>query len=445
MSSSSAVQSASLESYIAWADQEAQIVAPKLSIVEYTSCHDGNNQHDGITRGLVANATIYPNEQIMHVPAKSLIDVHHLLEMDLAELAHDGSSCSLTDGNNNNNTDEEVNIIRFVREFSETAMSKSNSSSWRDDTIALFLIALRMKAERSEIISNDAAASTVDPDRDDDEDDSSSVRISTSNNARRMMAASTAITSTSAPSRIDDALPVVHADAVVVSCDDDGETYSYGGVLSATTAQVIDEAELQPVQAASTIVAHAVDSNHGFNYEGEFTPTTTTTTSSLPMDQQQQLNRPNTNAVRRFPSFLSHVAMLPRKFSTPLFFTKAELERMCGTNCHGYTVRIKQQMEQDWNRLKNGLRMYNDEVRERDGEIVLEHEDFSLDLYRWALSVIYTRSTDFQKQDENTGECVTTRVIVPFFDMINHSFESEIYHAMYENGKSLRHSHGMYF
>jgi hypothetical protein len=73
----------------------------------------------------------------------------------------------------------------------------------------------------------------------------------------------------------------------------------------------------------------------------------------------------------------------------------------------------------------------------------------TLESYQWALQNIYSRSTDFEftvaarDTDPTTGtitrgtvasEQRRRRVIAPLFDMMNHDFESDIYHAMDSNG-----------
>ena len=90
-------------------------------------------------------------------------------------------------------------------------------------------------------------------------------------------------------------------------------------------------------------------------------------------------------------------------------------------------------MFHDWYALANLLNKIN-AVKENE-EIVIHQEHFSGSLYSWALSVIYSRSTDFQRKNVSSGEMDNIRVIVPLFDMMNHDFESDVYHAMDDNGE----------
>jgi hypothetical protein len=151
-------------------------------------------------------------------------------------------------------------------------------------------------------------------------------------------------------------------------------------------------------------------------------------------------------------SWLPHVAMLPRSFSCPLYFEAHELTRIEGTNCHGFAVRMLQQIQQDWLMLQHLLRMYQAyEERSVQCKSCLDDrgenispcwchkldlaEIVSLDMYMWALVNVYSRSTDFSIQ-KTDGEDASSyqRVIGPLFDMMNHDFESPISHAMDTSG-----------
>jgi hypothetical protein len=136
-----------------------------------------------------------------------------------------------------------------------------------------------------------------------------------------------------------------------------------------------------------------------------------------------------------FPPFLPHVAMLPKSYPTnPLYFEEEELSRMEGTNCCEFTKRMSVQMESDWMILSAILRAYlvmDDRLVQstEDEEDLMPwdpNEDF--ELYKWALSTIYSRSTDFFVKKGHR------RVIAPLFDMMNHDFESDVAHDMDPEG-----------
>lgn len=146
------------------------------------------------------------------------------------------------------------------------------------------------------------------------------------------------------------------------------------------------------------------------------------------------------------PSFLPHVTMLPDSFpSTPLYYNQEDLSRLDGTNCHEFVKRMKEQIHSDWIQISAILRAYlaSDDRNttcsrcdddEDDGCLcrVFWDPDEDLEWYKWSLCNIYSRSTDFLISDGQNQR--HKRVIVPIFDMINHDFTSDVYHAMDQEG-----------
>jgi len=143
-----------------------------------------------------------------------------------------------------------------------------------------------------------------------------------------------------------------------------------------------------------------------------------------------------------FPSFLRHMAVLPTSFLTsPLCYNETELARIEGTNCHGYTTRMRQQIESDWWQLHRLLQAYAESNGRKCANAILDKElvdIVTLESYQWALCNIYSRSTDFMTHQPQTDPAVPTnqhqRVIAPLFDMMNHDFASDISHAMDTDG-----------
>ena len=140
--------------------------------------------------------------------------------------------------------------------------------------------------------------------------------------------------------------------------------------------------------------------------------------------------------------------MLPESFPTnPLYFVEEELSRVEGTNCHAYVVRMLQQMATDWFQLSTIPRAYlaSDEDRSIVGPKCKSDDDedcycqtlwrdLTLEDYKWALSNVYSRATDFDLSSVNGQDHVRHRVIAPIFDMMNHDFGSQVTHAMDEDG-----------
>jgi hypothetical protein len=139
------------------------------------------------------------------------------------------------------------------------------------------------------------------------------------------------------------------------------------------------------------------------------------------------------------PSLLPHVAILPVSFPTiPIYYTETELERIEGTNCHGYATRMIQQIEMDWVKLSHVLSAFDETIGCASSDqannstcwcrLIRFENMATLERYKWALSNVYSRSSDFQRDGR------PARVIAPIFDMMNHDFDSMVSHVMDTQG-----------
>lgn len=100
-----------------------------------------------------------------------------------------------------------------------------------------------------------------------------------------------------------------------------------------------------------------------------------------------------------------HVLTMPRSFNTTLFWSDQDLEAIKGHNVFHLTGMLKRQILNDFQSIYQPLsETYPD---------ILGGVD--LDLYAWALSVVYSRSLDITRKDE------TFRIVVPVLDMVNHN------------------------
>lgn len=100
-----------------------------------------------------------------------------------------------------------------------------------------------------------------------------------------------------------------------------------------------------------------------------------------------------------------HVLSMPHNFDTPLFWSDEELEEIKGHNVYHLTGMMKRQIANDFQSIYAPLSESYPEIL---GGV-------DLDLYAWALSIVYSRSLDITRKDE------TTRIIVPVLDMVNHN------------------------
>jgi hypothetical protein len=114
-------------------------------------------------------------------------------------------------------------------------------------------------------------------------------------------------------------------------------------------------------------------------------------------------------------SYLPYISMLPSSFPThTLYYSDDELARIEGTNCHGFTVRMLHQINEDVMNLQNILERY---YQQHHGTVLDSHssidcccccckmlrldEILTLETYKWALCNIYSRCTDFHVPNPN--------------------------------------------
>jgi hypothetical protein len=396
--------------FVHWTQHEAAIEARKVSLQEVGSDLD---QHQ---RGLFATQTIFPGERVLFLPETSLIGSEMLQKAGQQVIASLLESSTLNPETLTKNDMKESSSARSAKDLERMVMGAieelrqllagdddDNSAVKQeavgrgyifrgDDAVALYLIACRYILQHF----NDKQEPYEAPFGPPESTTSSSPPtpdhpIIESDGAPRL------------PPLVE-AVPVTQGDG-----DDAPE-------------QSIDEHVLEPV----TLPPPSVD-----------IPENEIETPSLPQQQ-------------RFPSFLPQVAVLPASFSTsPLSYSETELASIEGTNCHGYTTRMLQQIQSDWQQLHAVLQAFakSDSCRRvgrtLPGEMLLA-DIVTLESYQWALQNIYSRSTDFEMTvaadsapDATRGtasERRRRRVIAPLFDMMNHDFASEIFHAMDTDG-----------
>ncbi|EEP82423.1 conserved hypothetical protein [Uncinocarpus reesii 1704] len=92
----------------------------------------------------------------------------------------------------------------------------------------------------------------------------------------------------------------------------------------------------------------------------------------------------------------SHLAAVPKSYSSSIFFTEDELEVCAGTSLYAITKQLGRCIEDDYRAL----------------------------VYKWALCTVWSRAMDFALPD---GKSV--RLLAPFADMLNHSSEVRQCHA----------------
>lgn len=102
-----------------------------------------------------------------------------------------------------------------------------------------------------------------------------------------------------------------------------------------------------------------------------------------------------------------HVATMPTSLNTPLFWSDAELEMLRPSNAYHLTKLLRKTIENDWESIHAPLAAQYPLIA-----------DINIELYKWALSMVYSRAFGFYRKE---GEYI--RCIVPVLDMANHNPE----------------------
>ncbi|KAL2141172.1 hypothetical protein VTI28DRAFT_2718 [Corynascus sepedonium] len=112
----------------------------------------------------------------------------------------------------------------------------------------------------------------------------------------------------------------------------------------------------------------------------------------------------------------SHLAALPKSYSSSIFFTEDELEVCAGTSLYTITKHLNRRIEDDYRALvARVLGQYRN---------LFPLDKFTIEDYKWALCTVWSRAMDFVLPDGNS-----IRVLAPFADMLNHSFEVKQCHV----------------
>jgi Rubisco LSMT substrate-binding len=444
--------------------------------------HDDSHQHPHQRRrGLYATDIIYPGERILFVPARALLGDHMLREMSqrsalLLQDMHQQQNRSESSWKDHEKVSREfleqmaMAMIEEIRQSllvdplemnSSTAADSSSFATlaavirqaainvgyqWRpDDGVAMYLAVARFIINESYVSGTKYDSAT------------SAFEEASHLQEHAAVAAPTGILDASSEQP-----PLLLLAPAIRLQSDEGSTKET--VVSPPSQQhpdnsIVHEQQVEHVLEAVAVVAAASADEKLLNDEA----------SSI----HQQLI-----------SFLPHVQILPDSFETsPLYYTANELARIEGTNCHTYSVRMREQIQRDWMQLHHVLQAYSQHYRQQgqadhdDETLVVSssrqrlaaHLDLStivtLEAYKWALCNVYSRSSDFQittstaaattitaaaavssttttenglLESSSASSSVTStammRVIAPLFDMMNHDFHSDLSHAMDQDG-----------
>ena len=101
----------------------------------------------------------------------------------------------------------------------------------------------------------------------------------------------------------------------------------------------------------------------------------------------------------------THVTTMPSSFNTTLFWGEDELSNIKTSMVFHLTNMMKRQIENDWENIHSPLLSNYPELL----------SGITLDLYRWALSIVYSRALGIHRNG------MYVRCIVPIIDLANHS------------------------
>ncbi|KAJ3141465.1 hypothetical protein HK100_006475 [Physocladia obscura] len=116
---------------------------------------------------------------------------------------------------------------------------------------------------------------------------------------------------------------------------------------------------------------------------------------------------------------------IPKDYTASAFWTEEDLKICKGSSLYNLTVASISQIEDDFRSLLQ--RIF---IRYPD---VFPLAKFTLNEYTWALFTIWSRAMDFSLSDTES-----LRGIVPFLDMVNHSFSVDQCHAYDKTSKSVK-------
>ncbi|OQS00279.1 hypothetical protein THRCLA_06065 [Thraustotheca clavata] len=119
-----------------------------------------------------------------------------------------------------------------------------------------------------------------------------------------------------------------------------------------------------------------------------------------------------------------HIAVLPKTFHNILYFSQKEIEELQGSNVYYVALQLQQQVTSDFEELKVNIlpETLRSLVGDHSADAVLEA--YTIENYKWALSVIWSRFVSVATSSDTMVKCM-----VPVFDMFNHNPTAQMAHG----------------
>ncbi|KAJ1943815.1 hypothetical protein FBU59_002792, partial [Linderina macrospora] len=111
-----------------------------------------------------------------------------------------------------------------------------------------------------------------------------------------------------------------------------------------------------------------------------------------------------------------YIDVLPKEFSTPVFFSSEEIEFLEGTPAKSSVDEMREQYRKEYERAV-----------EEVGESVIPRSVFTFEAYLWAVAVCTSRSfTDDLVKDHEDARTARNAILLPLMDMVNHYPKSKV-------------------
>ncbi|KAF0694091.1 Aste57867_15011 [Aphanomyces stellatus] len=119
-----------------------------------------------------------------------------------------------------------------------------------------------------------------------------------------------------------------------------------------------------------------------------------------------------------------HLDVLPKTFHNILYFTQDEIDMLEGSNVYYVAMQLQKQVASDFAALQQTL--LPDTLRLLSADFSAETllDAFSMNHYKWALSVIWSRFVSVALDED-----ILAKSMVPVFDMFNHDPTAQMTHG----------------
>ncbi|RHX97359.1 hypothetical protein DYB38_003449 [Aphanomyces astaci] len=128
-----------------------------------------------------------------------------------------------------------------------------------------------------------------------------------------------------------------------------------------------------------------------------------------------------------------HLDVMPQAFHNILYFTEDEINMLQGSNVYYVALQLKQQVASDFGELQRTLLPTTLRLLHADHSADALVRVFTIENYKWALSVIWSRFVSIAihatAADDDDDTTAAVKSMVPVFDMFNHDPFAQMSHG----------------